>query len=115
MSEDKKYLIVCLRYKNMLGADFLLFWGKDRSGYVTNVYDAGVYSQKDVDEICDDDDIPMPFDYLGIDPNSKPNTHLDLWHVVIRNQTTNKFIKQQVLKQKLIARKKRREREGNAK
>lgn len=68
---EKKYLIICLRYGYWNRCDNLVFWGKNRSGYYSDLSKAGLYTKEEAKQICRGihyDDIYMSIDKLNINP-----------------------------------------------
>lgn len=107
MPEDL-YFIVCLRHKNTLGGDFLLLWGPDFSGYTANIYKAGLYTKKDAEKICTEDDVPLLQAYLNLSLEDLKPKNNDVWSVVFNSQRTARWIKQQQVKFRIKERFKRR-------
>jgi hypothetical protein len=82
----------------------LLFWGKNRSGYVSNVYNAGLYAEEEVEQICDIDDIPMDINIIGIDSSKvflNTDFESDLWMVVYKSGRIMRYIECEILKRKV--------------
>lgn len=109
---EELYFIACLRHRNQLGGDFLLLWGPDGGGYVTNIHAAGLYSKKEVEKICDNDDIPIPLSYLNIKPEEllpqKSQWKYDVWRVIVKTDRIIRYIKQQIVKYEIKERLRKR-------
>lgn len=99
--ESEKLLIACLRHRNMLGNDFLLFWGPNRGGYVTNVHNAGLYDREEAEKICDTDDVAIPLSFLGLSQSDMEVQNKDVWKVVFKTDRVLRFIDQQVTKNRI--------------
>ncbi|MBU5308414.1 hypothetical protein KQI18_11565 [Clostridioides mangenotii] len=63
---NNKYLIICLRY-GYFNRDNLVFWGKNRSGYYSDLSKVGVYTKEEALRICNrSEDFYISLDKLGI-------------------------------------------------
>lgn len=62
--EERKYLIIALRYWN--SHNDVLFWGKDESGYSTDLNKAGLYTKEEARRICRCGDCYISIESLGI-------------------------------------------------
>lgn len=61
-----KYLIICLRYGYFNRAN-LVFWGKNKSGYYSDLSKVGVYTKNEAMRICrSSEDFYISLDKLGI-------------------------------------------------
>lgn len=63
---DKKYLIVCLRHGYWSRYDNLVFWGKNGSGYYSDLSKVGLYTKEEAERICDCGDCYISIDKIGI-------------------------------------------------
>ena len=63
---EKKYLIICLRHGNWERYDNLVFWGKNSSGYYTDLSEVGLYTKEEAIKICDTGDCFISIDKIGI-------------------------------------------------
>jgi len=63
---DKKYLIICLRHGYWERYDNLVFWGKNNSGYYSDLSKAGLYTKEEALKICDSGDCFISVDKIGI-------------------------------------------------
>lgn len=64
---EKKYLIIALRYWN--NSENVLFWGKNQSGYETDLAKVGLYTKEEAKRICKsghNKDCYISIDTLGI-------------------------------------------------
>lgn len=64
--EDKKYLIICLRHDYWNRYDNIVFWGKNNSGYYSDLSKVGLYTKKEALKICDKGDCFIHIDKIGI-------------------------------------------------
>lgn len=62
--QEKKYLIIALRYWNSYND--VLFWGKDESGYSTDLSNVGLYTKEKAQRICRCGDCYISMDSIGI-------------------------------------------------
>ncbi|MCR1953346.1 hypothetical protein NSA24_00705 [Clostridioides mangenotii] len=63
---EAQYLIICLRY-GYFNRDNLVFWGKNRSGYYSDLSKVGVYTKEEALRICNrSEDFYISLDKLGI-------------------------------------------------
>lgn len=79
---DKKYLIICLRYGSF-NRDNLVFWGKNKSGYYSDLSKVGVYTKEEAMRICNGiEDFYISLDKLEITPEmldfSHPNVEMNV-------------------------------------
>lgn len=63
---DEKYLIICLRHGNWERYDNLVFWGKNRSGYYSDLSKVGLYTKDEAIKLCDAGDCFISIDKIGI-------------------------------------------------
>lgn len=64
--EDRKYLIICLRHDFWNRYDNIVFWGKNNSGYYSDLSKVGLYTKKEALKICDKGDCFIHIDKIGI-------------------------------------------------
>lgn len=63
----EKYVIVCLRHKDMFfGGNGFLFWGPNSSGYTAVLQTAGLYTEEKAMQIFSEDDVPVPISMIGM-------------------------------------------------
>lgn len=102
---EKKYLIIALRYWN--SHNDVLFWGKDESGYSTNLNLVGLYTKEEAKRICKCGDCYIHMDSLGITEEmmnfksehvrmAVPKSHrickfVNTWETVLRNINALKY------------------------
>ena len=63
-----KYLVWCRRHNSLYGKPYALFWGyREAEGdYSSDVRVAHRFSEEDIKQFNDKDDIPIPIDFLGL-------------------------------------------------
>ena len=64
--EEEKYLIICLRNNAWNKSENILFWGKNRSGYYTDLSRVGLYTKTEAKRLCRSGDCYISMDTLGI-------------------------------------------------
>jgi len=75
---NNKYLIICLRY-GYFNRDNLVFWGKNRSGYYSDLSKVGVYTKEEAIRICYGiEDFYISLDKLGITKEMLNFSHLNV-------------------------------------
>lgn len=98
----EKYVIVCLRHRDMFfGGNGFLFWGPKSSGYTAVLQTAGIYTEEKAMQIFSEDDVPIPIsaigmeesDFIEIDHGFKKLKQLTLFN--FENQDNKKLINQQ--------------------
>lgn len=62
----EKYLIICLRHGYWERNDNLVFWGKNRSGYYSDLSKVGLYTKKEAVNLCDAGDCYISIDKIGL-------------------------------------------------
>lgn len=63
---DNKYLIICLRNGYWSRYENIVFWGKNSSGYYSDLSKVGLYTKEEARKICDSGDCYISLDKLGI-------------------------------------------------
>lgn len=99
----KKYVIACMRHKDMFfGGDSVLFWGPNSSGYTAVLQTAGLFSEEKAAQIAKGthgDDVPIELSQLGVTEDFFFDTEIKnlskLTLVNGRNESIRKLINKQ--------------------
>ncbi|MDP4147365.1 MAG: hypothetical protein Q8936_23320 [Bacillota bacterium] len=88
---ERKYLIICLRHNYWSRYDNLVFWGKNNSGYYSDLTKAGLYTKEEARRIADNGDCYISLDSIGI--TIKEMTALNNPSLEIKVKKTEKICK----------------------
>lgn len=88
--EEKKYLIIALRYWN--NSENVLFWGKNSSGYYTDLSRVGLYTKEEAIRKSSCGDCYISMDTLGITTDMLNFKHENVKMEVLKNQNICKYI-----------------------
>jgi hypothetical protein len=83
MKNENAYLIICLRHGFWQSKENLMFWGKNSSGYYSDLAKAQLYTKEEALNICSNiDDCFIPIKYTGLTieefNNIKPHKALSI-------------------------------------
>ena len=87
---DKKYLIVALRYWHQ--SENVLFWGKNSSGYYTDLSRVGLYTKEEAISKSKCGDCYIHMDTLGITEEMLNFSHEGVKMVYLKNSKICKYV-----------------------
>ncbi|WP_053983833.1 hypothetical protein [Niameybacter massiliensis] len=98
--EEKKYLIIALRYWG--NSENVLFWGKNSSGYYTDLSKVGLYTKEEAVSKSKHGDCYINMDTLGITEEMLNFSHESVKMVFPKNTKICKYANtfEQIMKNK---------------
>lgn len=90
--EDKKYLIICLRHGYWERNDDIVFWGKNKSGYYSDLSKVGLYTKEEALKLSDSGDCFINMDKIGITKDIMDFTNPNIAMRVKKSESICKYV-----------------------